>query len=200
MELIIIRHALPMRIVDAEGAADPELQQRGHEQAKLVAKYLRDEHIDSIFASPMRRAQQTAAPLAAAFDLPIVTDERISEWDRTSNTYIPIEELKAANDPRWRALQKGEWVGEGDPKIFRDGIRDAFDEIIRTHSGKQVAVVCHGGVINAFLAMVLGLVGDSTGFFHPEYTSIHRVRAASTGERSIRSINEIAHLRNTDLL
>jgi 2,3-bisphosphoglycerate-dependent phosphoglycerate mutase len=200
MELIIIRHALPMRIVNAVGAADPELQDIGHQQAEKVAEYLRSEHLDAIFASPMRRAQQTADPIAAAFGLPIITDDRISEWDRMSNSYIPVEELKATNDPHWQAMQRGEWLGEGDLSVFRKGIQDAFEEIIRTHSGKQVAVVCHGGVINAYLAMVLDIVGEPTGFFYPDYTSIHRVRAASTGERSIRSINEIAHLRHTGLL
>jgi 2,3-bisphosphoglycerate-dependent phosphoglycerate mutase len=200
MELIIIRHALPQRIVGADGAADPQLQDVGHQQAARLAEYLSTERIDAIWASPMNRAQQTAQPVAEAFGLPIRTDDRLAEWDRTSDTYIPVEELKATKDPKWEAMQRGEWVGEGDQAAFRSGILEAMEEIIRTHTSQQVAVVCHGGIINAYLMHVLGIPGDLSGFFYPAYTSIHRVQATSTGVRSIKSINEIAHLRGTTLL
>jgi probable phosphoglycerate mutase len=55
-------------------------------------------------------------------------------------------------------------------------------------------VVCHGGVINQYLAHVLG-IETHVGFFYPKYTSIHRVMAARFGQRSIVSINEASHLR-----
>jgi hypothetical protein len=58
--------------------------------------------------------------------------------------------------------------------------------------------VCHGGVINAYLAHVLGL-GARRGFFYPNYTSVHRVAAARSGERSIVTVNETPHLRGTGL-
>ena len=58
--------------------------------------------------------------------------------------------------------------------------------------------MCHGGVINSYLAHVLGL-GGQPSFFYPNYTSIHRVAAAASGERSIVTINETAHLRGTGL-
>ena len=61
------------------------------------------------------------------------------------------------------------------------------------HPGQRVAVVCHGGVINAYTGHVLGV--DNPLFFLPEYTSITRVFAASSGERSIHTLNEFAHLR-----
>jgi probable phosphoglycerate mutase len=57
---------------------------------------------------------------------------------------------------------------------------------------------CHGGVIKTNLAHVLGL-GAQHSFFHPNYTSIPRVAAATSGERSIVTINETAHLRGTGL-
>ena len=60
------------------------------------------------------------------------------------------------------------------------------------HPGQRVAVVCHGGVINAFLADVLDL--DKMLFFHPDYTSISRVLVARSGARSLQSVNETGHL------
>ncbi len=200
MELVIARHALPVRIVDANGPADPQLSEKGLAQADKLAEYLADERIDAIWVSPMRRARETAAPLAAKLDLTPIVDDRLAEWDRDSSTYIPIEELKATNDPIWQAMAKGEWHGSMDPEVFKTGVIAAFEQIISAHSGQRVAVVCHGGVVGAYLASVLGLPNTVGGFFHPEYTSIHRVMAAKSGERSMRCINEIAHLRGTGLL
>ncbi|MCU1390852.1 MAG: hypothetical protein JWL72_4190, partial [Ilumatobacteraceae bacterium] len=74
----------------------------------------------------------------------------------------------------------------------------AVDAIVDQHRGQRVAVVCHGGVINAYLARVLG-IADSVGFFYPNYTSIHRVMAAGSGQRQIVTVNETAHLRGTGL-
>ena len=60
---------------------------------------------------------------------------------------------------------------------------EAVERIVAAHPGQRVAVVCHGGVINAYAGHVLGI--DEPLFFLPAYTSISRVLAASTGERSI---------------
>lgn len=198
MELIFVRHALPLRIENAQGAADPQLDPVGHGQADLMARYLAEEQIDAIWASPMRRAQQTAAPLAQKLGLNVETDDRLAEYDRHESTYIPVEELKATNDPRWQAIVKGEWQRDIDPAVFQAIVVAGVDEIVKTHSRKRVAVVCHGGVINTYIAHILG-IGSPVGFFYPEYTSIHRVMAASTGERSVRSLNETSHLRGSEL-
>jgi broad specificity phosphatase PhoE len=55
-----------------------------------------------------------------------------------------------------------------------------------------VVVVCHGGVINIYLAALLGR--STQLWFDPGYTSISRVRAARSGARSLVSLNETAHL------
>ena len=75
----------------------------------------------------------------------------------------------------------------------------AIDGLIDDHAGDTIAVVCHGGVINLVLAQVLGIITDGPGFFYPNYTSIHRIAASRSGVRSIVTINETSHLRNTGL-
>lgn len=195
---MLIRHGLPVRRELEIGAADPELSEAGLAQARHLADYLSSETIDAVYASPLRRAFQTAQPLAVVHSREIVVVDDVAEWDRNSTEYIPIEELKAANDPRWQALVRGEWtVHEESPEQFRGRVVDRIESLIADHSGQRIAVVCHGGVINAYLAHVLGL--GIQQFFYPNYTSIHRVAAARTGERSIVTVNETAHLRRTGL-
>nr|WP_228046550.1 histidine phosphatase family protein [Saccharopolyspora sp. HNM0983] len=57
------------------------LSDRGEQQAEAVAEFLADRDIAQVAASPLQRAQQTAGPLGAAFQLDVHTDERLIEAD-----------------------------------------------------------------------------------------------------------------------
>ena len=136
MELLLIRHGLPVRRELEEGVADPELSEAGLEQAQRLGAYLHSEHLDAVYASPLRRAFQTAQPVAAAHGLEIVVEPDVAEFDRTSSEYVPIEELKAANDPRWQAMMRGEWSqADQSPQEFQRRLVDAIERLVDAHSG-----------------------------------------------------------------
>lgn len=195
MEIVLVRHALPLRVELETGIADPELAAEGHEQAAKMAAYLGIEDVEAIYVSPLRRALETARPLCEVLGLEAVVSEGVAEFDRNSREYVPVEELRATNDPRWEKLLRGEWDGvDEDPSIFKARVVATVEDMIARHPGGRVVVVCHGGVINQYLAHVLG-IETHVGFFYPKYTSIHRVMAARSGQRSIVSINEASHLR-----
>jgi probable phosphoglycerate mutase len=199
MELLLIRHGLPVRRELEVGHADPELSEAGVAQAEHLAQYLASEHLDAVYASPLQRAYQTAEPLARQQGREIVVIDDVAEWDRHSNEYVPAEELKAANDPRWQQLITGEWTTHDEsPEEFRGRVVSSIERLIDAHSGDRIAVVCHGGVINHYIAHILEL-STRYSFFYPNYTSIHRVAAARTGERSVVTLNETSHLRSTGL-
>ena len=199
MEVLLIRHAIPIRRELETGIADPELAVEGLKQAELMAKYLSTEKLHAIYASPMQRAQQTASPLAAVQGLAIQTVDGVAEFDKNSNQYVPVEELKATNDPRWQEMLRGEWTSSDETEEeFIGRIVSSVEQIIANHASQRVAIVCHGGVINAYICHVLGLA-NQRGFFYPNYTSIHRIAAAGSGERSIATLNETSHLRGSGL-
>jgi len=195
MELLLIRHALPLRIEVETGRADPDLSETGDDQARAVARWLQDERLDALYSSPLARARQTAAPIAELCGLDTVIDDDLAEWDREANAYIPMEELKATDHEVWRAMAQGRWADLGiDVDAFRARVIGSIDGIAARHRGERVAVVCHGGVINTYTGTVLGI--DQLLYFEPEYTGISRVLVSSKGVRSIRSLNEAAHLRD----
>ena len=189
MELLLVRHALPVRIDGGDGPADPDLSEAGHRQAEALGAWLADEGVDAIWSSPMRRARQTAAPLEAATGLVASVDDDLVEFDADQPHYIPMEELDS-DDPRWRELI--ERLGAPEQFAFRDKAAAAVERIVVAHPGQRVVVVCHGGVVNAYLSQILGI--DRPLFFEPTYTSISRVMASSRGHRSLVSVNEIPHL------
>ena len=195
MELLLIRHALPIRIDGGTGPADPTLAAAGVRQAEALAGSLVHEALSAIVSSPLRRARETAAALAAAHGLPVVIEDGLAEFDRNTTWYVPVEELRAARDPRWLAMAQGRLTDDHgvDAATFRRGAVDAVESVIAAHAGGVVAVVTHGGVINAYVASVLQTA--EPGVFYPDYTSVSRLLASRSGVRSVRSLNEASHLR-----
>lgn len=192
MELYLIRHGLPEKILNEDGApADPPLSSAGLEQADKLSRWLAKEEIHRLYSSPMQRARQTAEPLARTRGLEIEIRDGVAEYDQNAEHYIPVEELKALDYERWLRLMRGE-VDEIDFPAFCDTVVNTLEEIIAENRGKRVAVTCHGGVINVWTAHVIGF--EPRLFFNPNYTSINRFMAAGSGEKSVITLNEHFHL------
>lgn len=190
-----MRHAEPARIEQSEGPADPPLTDVGRAKAHCTARWLSRTPIGHVVTSPLRRARETAQPLAELLGLEPETVAGVGEFDARDTSYIPFEELRANRDERWQAMVEGRWhevPSWTDPATFARQVVDAMEDIISRFPAQRVAVFSHGGVLNVYLASVLGL--DRWGFFYPEYASISRVAASRNGERSVVSINETAHL------
>ena len=192
MELLLVRHALPVRVAGGTAPADPALSATGEEQARALAAHWAG-RVDAVWSSPMRRARETSQPLEEALGRPATVDADLAEMDRDAHDYIPIEELRT--DPeRWAEAVEA-WTGPAGARLraeFRARVGTAVDRIVEAHPGARVAVVCHGGVINAVVADVVGLGSDL--FFEPAYVSVSRVRASRTGVRSLVSLNETWHV------
>lgn len=189
-ELLLIRHGLPLA-----GVFDPRLSPEGTAQAERLAAWLVHEDVDALYSSPYRRARETAAPLERLTGMTATVLDDLREWDTdVSQPYMPPEQI-GADDPRAAALAEGryeDFVPELDRDAFRARARRAMDTILDTHPGGRVAVVCHGGITNTYLATVLGL--PTMFWFHPDYTSVSRVRRMPGGRIVLHSVNETAHM------
>jgi broad specificity phosphatase PhoE len=197
MEIVLIRHALPVRIdATPDGApADPQLAERGHEQAQRLVQALAGDQVTALYTSPSRRARETAAPLEQAFGLSAVVEEGLAEFDVQDSSYVPVEELKAAGDPRWKALVHGDlYSRDVDPVAFRARVVAAVERIVSAHPGGRAVLFSHAGAINAVAGAVLGQ--DRLLWFAPAYCSITRLGAARDGRRGVVSLNETGHVRD----
>ena len=200
MDLLWVRHGEPERIAPGLGVpADPALTPAGREQAQRLADWLAHETIDAVVSSPLRRATETAAPIAAAHGLEIEIVEGLIEYDSKSDHYIPTEELAATKDDRWLAMIEGRWesFGADPPEVFVERVSATVDVLVERFAGRRVVAVCHGGVVNIALGLVLGIGTERPLWFEPGYSSLHRVKASRSGIKSISSINETAHLEAT---
>ncbi len=143
------------------GRIDMELSARGHEQARALASFLRRRPIDAIYASPMRRAQQTLAPLAShSANPPVVLPEfrEVDFGDWTGLTWEQVHSLHHVSAFHWLE------------QIARGAIANA-----ETHAGQSVAIVCHGGVIRMMLSILLELPLPKMAAFEIDYASLSQV-------------------------
>lgn len=161
------------------GRIDMDLSPRGHEQATALAKHLGRTRYDTIYASPMKRVQQTLQPLlrthgGAAVVLPHLYEVDFGEW-----TGLNFEEVKLKfgfSASEWlQQLDRGAIPNGENIAVYRARIASCLQEILAASRGRTVAVFCHGGVIRMLLALLLNLPFAEMDRFEIEYTSITSV-------------------------
>ena len=195
----MIRHARPVRDEAPEGgSADPVLAEVGHVQALATAEYLVGEGIDHIVSSSMKRALQTAEPLADRLGLGVEMLDDLRESDHRNQLYVPAEEMDR-DDPSLAHYFDPD--GDLSDTIFSDGydefrtrVERGFEHVIRTNRSRTVAVYCHGMVTGVYLQTLLGI--DDPLSLLVDYCGITRVAASGTGVRTVRSVNETHHVRH----
>jgi broad specificity phosphatase PhoE len=212
-ELILVRHGEQDFPADwTAGAADfvdPPLSPRGRRQAEAVGRALAGRPVEAVYASTLERARHTGEAIAAHHGLGVTTvgDLREIEMFRGLPDGVSLVDALGADalragrarfvaTRRWESYPATESGAE-----LRDRVVPAVEAIVADHPGGVVAVACHGGVINAYIAHVLGLVrpDDPDMVFRPAHASVHRV--AYAGERRIiGSLNAIDHLIPADEL
>jgi len=193
--LYLVRHAQSQVSASGKRDPDPPLSELGQEQARLVGERLARQGINAIYSSPLRRAQQTAQAIAQATGLPITTVEDLREvevgWAEVDSGRLAAAEREAirrllAAKPSWDAFPGSEGSGP-----FRARIAAAIDRIVAERTGKRVAVVAHGGVIQTYVSLILGLEGDV--YFYPFNASITSIRVLDD-RRVLWRLNDVAHL------
>lgn len=193
MQLLLIRHALPLRNEPGEGA-DPDLSPEGIEQAERLPDALKRFPITRLISSPQKRAIQTGQPVAAALGIPIEVDDRLAEYDRDMAQYIPIEQIAAEKPEELARLMSGHLPSSVDEDAFLARITEAVTDLAsEADPDDTVVVFSHGGVINALLHDVLPT--ERILSFQVDYTGITRLLSSSrTGRLSVAGVNSVEHV------
>ncbi|MEU0873013.1 histidine phosphatase family protein [Nocardia brasiliensis] len=193
MQLILVRHGQPVRVVNAVGAADPALAAVGVEQAERVPAALSQHRVVRVVSSPQRRARDTAAPTAAKLGLDVEVIDDLAEYDRDLPAYIPIEDAKVEFRAVYEQIKAGNFPPQIDGHAFKSRVLDTVAEIAAAADpADTVLAFTHGGVINVLLQQILGLERPLT--FPIDYCSITRILFSRNGRRTAATINENGHV------
>jgi broad specificity phosphatase PhoE len=192
MQVLLVRHALPLRSEHGEGS-DPDLSGEGLAQVERLPKALARFPISRVVSSPQRRAIQTAEPVAAARELTVEIDDRFAEYDRDLPLYIPIEHIREERPEEWARLAQGHLPSAVDEDAFRARVRAAVDDLVAAANPEDtVAVFSHGGVINVLLHDILGTTRLLS--FPVDYASVTRLLFSRSGEATVASVNGTEHV------
>jgi len=180
-----------------QGWLDSPLDELGREQARRTARRLQSEQPQVVYTSPLRRAQETAEAVAAAFAIPLLADDRLRERDAGALAGLNSEEIEEQFPEwvqQWRASRRMIAPPAGEqPADFCARIVAAFDEIITRHLDGVATVVTHGGVLATYMGHLLGLEAGRWAPFAFGNGSLTIVDVRSDGPR-IRLVNDRCHL------
>ena len=156
-----------------------DLSPQGHAQAAALAKYLKGTPFDAIYCSPMKRAQQTLAPLIGNYKIEPTTIPNLCEvhfGDWTGLSWQEVHDKYQVSAFQWLEMLEQASVPNGEcSRTFRSRIEPCLKQILENHSGQSVAVVCHGGVIRMMLSILLNLPLPKLAHFEIEYASVTQV-------------------------
>jgi broad specificity phosphatase PhoE len=209
MKILLIRHGESRGNFSQrwQGWLDEPLTQRGREQAQSLAERLQrwsvenSEPIGVVYSSTLARAFQTASVLAQNWQVPLVLDSRLRERDVGALQGLTWPEIEARYPivaqiirQRWvvPALPEGETTRDLVERVWQ-----AVDEII-THTlgrdgGATVAIVSHGGTINAYLNRLVGRHHEMPFMFRLGNTSLSMIELLD-GRPRILLVNDLCHL------
>ena len=158
------------------------LSATGHRQAGAMAAFLRPKRFDAIYASPMRRVQETLAPMLqnggpAPIILPELREMDFGDW--TGLNWDEVLTRYGVSVSSWlEAFADGRMPRAESVPALQARLEVALRRILDECPGGHVAVFCHGGVIRAILSSLLGWPLPSLGLCELEYASLTQVACA----------------------
>jgi broad specificity phosphatase PhoE len=193
--LLLIRHATNDYVDKKLAGRLPgvHLNQAGRSQAEKLADQLKFQPIRAIYSSPLERAVETAAPLAAQLNLEIIIEDNLIEVDFGDWTGLDSKELN--QNQEWERFKyfrsfvrppHGELFSELQQRIV-----STLEKITLTHPNQLVTVVAHADHIRAALAYYLGFSADSMFRLEISPASISIVKMEA-GLPKICCVNQIA--------
>jgi len=168
-EIILVRHGkTEWNVAETfRGRIDIELNETGIKQAELLAEYLSDVKIETIYSSPLKRALKTAELIANYHQLEVKIAPGLIDFDYGKWQGLPHQEVK----DKYKELYT-EWISSPDQVTIPDGesLNDVrqraigvVDEVIAKYKG-TVVLVSHRVVNKVLICALLGL--DNSHFWN----------------------------------
>lgn len=146
------------------GSSDVPLTRHGLGQAAALAAWAVDARLDAIVASPLSRAQRSAAPSIETTGLPLRTDERLTEIDYGVAEGLMPAEIAERYPEQWSAFTRAPASAPFDGgESGRAGIARAlpvFDELARELPDGRVLIVGHATLLRLLFCELAGIGPD----------------------------------------
>lgn len=199
-KIYLVRHCQSMGNIEYrfQGRYDAEISPEGAKQLELLGLRFRNEPIDAIYTSPLKRARATAQAIAQYHHIEIIDAPGFIEMDVGEMENLRLDEVAARYPDVARSWDETLDLcafpgGETMPQVY-ERVNAALDELIAGNPGKTIVVATHGGVLRNIYTWVkfgdLGSIRKSAVFGN---TSVSLLEAED-GQLSWRYVNNMDHL------
>jgi len=193
LRLLLVRHAETdsNRARRYQGWRDTPLSETGRGQAEAAGRLLARERLAAVWSSPLERARETAAAIAAPQALPVREAEAFKEmgfgeWEGLTGAEVrarfPALYTSWRDTPHLATVPGGETLVE-----VRRRVLEGLGELRAAHDGQTICLVAHGISSRILILEALGLGLDrvwslelsSTGIseleFRDDWAAVHRM-------------------------
>ena len=199
-KIYLIRHCQSMGNTEHkfQGQYDADVSPAGEKQLELLGLRFRNEHIDAIYTSPLKRARATAEAIAKYHNMEPIAEPGLIEIDcgRMENLLLTdVARLFPEVALNWdRSPELCEFPGGETMREVYERVNAALDRIIAENPGRTVVVTTHGGALRNLYARIQ--YGEPIGIRKSEVfgnTGVSTLIAENGGLR-FESINDLPHL------
>jgi len=153
MEIFVTRHGqTDWNVLEKlQGQTDIELNDIGRKQARETGELIKNEKIDLIITSPLKRAKETAQIINRNFNVFIIEDKRLMErrfgkcegLNKTERK--ELEKIKPEINDIWNYNRNVDFYNMETMKEFCDRVYEFLDDMIKKYKDKRILIVTHGG-------------------------------------------------------
>jgi phosphoserine phosphatase len=180
------------------GRSDIGLNQAGQEQARVIAACLTGVKIAAVYSSPLPRALQTAAPLAADHQLQVepsadLLDIDFGAWEGLSRDEAQTK-FPEQYDLWMKAPGRVRFPGGESVRQVRNRIENMLRELSEDHLGETIVLLSHRITCHVTLCHVLGLANDAIWRIRQDVACINEFKERD-GRFVLTLLNSTAHLK-----
>jgi probable phosphoglycerate mutase len=171
------------------GRADPPLTEAGRAQAAVLGAALAaGTRPLAVVSSPLQRALETAAAIAAPIGLEVERDERLieidyGEWDERGFEDVPAEDMR-----RWRADPAFVPPGGESLAVVQERVSECAADLLARSGDRLVIAVSHVSPIKGAVAWALGVGPEISWRMRLDLASVTRIGRGP----SLLTFNEVA--------
>ena len=199
MRMLLLRHAETdwNRERRFQGGRDVPLSATGCEQAESAARLLAATPLDAVWSSPLARARDTAAIIAAPHDLAVqeaaaFREMGFGEWEGL--TRDEVRERFADAHRAWvETPQEAIWPGAETLAAVRTRALAGLAALRAAHQGQTICLVTHGITGRLLILEALGLGPDRLWSFHLSSTGISELEFRDDWT-TLHRMNSLIHL------
>src|SRR5262249_336260 len=148
----------------------------GNEEGRCVGGFLKGKRVDALYASPMKRVHQTlAACQLDGVPKPVILHDlrEVDFGDWTGLHWTEVQDKYGISAVAWLDQLECEGIPNAESSVrLRARVEPCLSSLLQQHSGQQVAVFCHGGVIRMILSILLGWPFPRLGTLEIDYASL----------------------------